>query len=237
MGLTVTKGKDWRDSNPYRKEYFRKNPGIGKVLWICSQCYKPLWGKDSVEVDHIIPPSIYAKKVKHRDGTVSNTSMRSEALNQTYNLVAICSKCNKTKSAKTGSVTYRGYFAKVMEVIVFKLQDGVFLAGWGGKKVLSATVGELLPENVKRGKPTNTKPDAASRSIIMALIAFLLFILVFLLRLVVKAVKKFSVFGIKGAFRVVFAPLRSRKTAWYIKLLVVGIYVGLGWYLWKKVMG
>lgn len=106
----------WRDSNDYRSEYFKKNPGLFGCIWFCSQCGVPLKGKEMVQVDHIIPPSIFAKKKYKDTKLVSNTSLLSIALNSSFNTVAICHKCNLKKSNKVGMCTVKGTAAKGVEI-------------------------------------------------------------------------------------------------------------------------
>ena len=83
----------------YRREYFKHNPGLFGNIWFCSQCGRPLVGKQNVEVDHIIPLNSIAGQ------------------NKRYNLVAICSTCNKHKSDNGGMYIVKGGIAKIFEVI------------------------------------------------------------------------------------------------------------------------
>lgn len=234
---TVTKGKDWRDSSPYRAAYFRKNPGIGGKLWFCSYCGRPLWGKGKVQVDHILPPSHYAEKKVHRDGTVSNTSRRAELLNNTFNLVASCPKCNGSKSDKMGRITVRGYFAKIVEVTMYKLQDVVVLGAWGGKSVVASTVGGVLPKSVKRGYKSNQKPKIASNSLITILIVILLYVISYSAFLVVKYGKSIIWNILKTCGKIIFLPILSKKTAWWVKLFAVAAYCVLIYYFWDRLAG
>lgn len=151
-GVMRTKKIDsWRDSNDYREEYFRKNPGLFGVLYFCSQCYKPLVGRHNVQVDHIYPPSRlvfkkgpFAKGYRVVDRVIrsfarmfgfkikaasmgANTSLLAEAMNTSMQSVAICPKCNKKKSNKVGLVTVKGFVAKIMETILFKGQALIVL--------------------------------------------------------------------------------------------------------------
>lgn len=116
MNSNQNKVRYWRESNDYRSEYFKKNPGLLGCIWFCSQCGVPLKGKENVQVDHIIPPSLFAKKKYKGTRLVSNTSLLSIALNSSFNTVAICHKCNLEKSNKVGMYTVKGTTAKGIEV-------------------------------------------------------------------------------------------------------------------------
>lgn len=113
----------WRDSNDYRGKYFKRNPGLFGFLYFCSQCGRPLFGKDEVEVDHVYAPSRQATKVYDKDDNlVSNTGFFAEALNTTSNCVAICRSCNAKKKDKAGIYLVKGLIAKGVEVTVFTAQ-------------------------------------------------------------------------------------------------------------------
>lgn len=99
----LTKSQRKREAFNYRYAYFKKNPGLFGCIWFCSQCGIPMFGKDNVQVDHIIP-------------------LASIGLNRTINTVAICPKCNREKSDKCGKYVVKGVFAKILEVILFTLQ-------------------------------------------------------------------------------------------------------------------
>lgn len=62
-----------------------------------------MFGKENVQVDHIIP-------------------LAGMGINRTINTVAICPKCNREKSDKGGKYVLKGMFAKVIETILFTLQ-------------------------------------------------------------------------------------------------------------------
>lgn len=120
----------WRESNDYRQDYLARNKGIGGYLYVCSQCFKPMFGKDRIQVDHIIPPSKFAtkKRVKGRGGFLSffgigrgqdtwvKTSVMSRFLNHSFNCAAICGPCNRKKSDKINLQIVRGYAMKAVEV-------------------------------------------------------------------------------------------------------------------------
>ncbi len=93
-----------RNSYPYRKEYFKRNPGLFGTVWFCSQCGKPLIGKSNVIVDHIVP-------LKHG------------GINRTFNCVAICSKCNLKKGAKVDGRIVKGYASKILQSSLFTAQS------------------------------------------------------------------------------------------------------------------
>ena len=103
QGMTYSQKK--RASFNYRNEYFKKNPGIYGNIWFCSQCGKILIGKHNVVIDHIMP--------------LNNVA----GVNRTFNTVAICQKCN---SSKSDSVV-KGYLAKLFEVFTSHLPDALAL--------------------------------------------------------------------------------------------------------------
>lgn len=106
-GMTYSQKK--RASFNYRNEYFKKNPGIYGSIWFCSQCGKMLVGKKNVVIDHIVP--------------LNNVA----GVNRTFNTVAICQKCNSSKSDKVDYRVVKGYLAKVFEVITSHLPDALAL--------------------------------------------------------------------------------------------------------------
>lgn len=92
-----------REAYNYRAAYFKKNPGLFGCIWFCSQCGIPMFGKDNVQVDHIIP-------------------LAGLGINRTINTVAICSKCNSEKSDKGGKYAVKGIIAKIFEATLFTIQ-------------------------------------------------------------------------------------------------------------------
>jgi hypothetical protein len=107
----------WRDSNDYRAQYFEKNRGLMGLLYICSQCGRPMSRNSKhLQVDHILAPSRFAKKRTTFFGKVKNTSMASRFLNSGFNCVAICRDCNQRKSNRMGLFVARGLAAKGLEV-------------------------------------------------------------------------------------------------------------------------
>lgn len=106
--------KEYRQSYDYRREYFKRNPGIFGCLWFCSQCYKPLIGKKNVYVDHIIP-------------------LAKGGVNRVSNCTAICGKCNRAKSDKVDGRVIKGAAFKLVEGGLFGAQRGI-----GGLAALGA---------------------------------------------------------------------------------------------------
>ena len=148
----------YRASYNYRAEYFKRNPGLFGCVWFCSQCYKPLFGRKNVVIDHIIPLS--------RGGR-----------NHVSNCTAICKTCNLKKSDKVDGRIVKGQVFKLFEsgfsgtsrgagaavalgagatmgvargaTLAGKgILGGVFKAGWA---VLSNTV-KLVTYPIRKGK-------------------------------------------------------------------------------------
>lgn len=107
QGMTYSQKK--RASFNYRNEYFKKNPGIYGNIWFCSQCGKILIGKHNVVIDHIVPLNSIA------------------GVNRTFNTVAICQKCNSSKSDCIDYRIAKGYLAKLFEVLTSHLPDALAL--------------------------------------------------------------------------------------------------------------
>lgn len=107
QGMTYSQKK--RASFNYRNEYFKKNPGIYGNIWFCSQCGKILIGKHNVVIDHIVP--------------LNNVA----GVNRTFNTVAICQKCNSSKSDSVDYRVVKGYLAKLFEVFTSHLPDALAL--------------------------------------------------------------------------------------------------------------
>ncbi len=106
--------KAYRLSYDYRREYFKRNPGIFGCIWFCSQCYRPLFGKKQVYIDHIVPLS-------------------KGGVNRVSNCTAICQRCNRDKSDKVDGRVLKGAAFKFLEGNVFRAQRGV-----GGAVALGA---------------------------------------------------------------------------------------------------
>lgn len=96
----------YRRSYNYRSEYFKRNPGLFGHIWFCSQCGRPLIGKDNVYIDHIIPLSKGGR-------------------NHVSNCTAICFKCNRAKSDKIDGRIVKGEVFKIFESTLFRSQRGV----------------------------------------------------------------------------------------------------------------
>lgn len=107
QGMTYSQKK--RASFNYRNEYFKKNPGIYGNIWFCSQCGKILIGKHNVVIDHIMP--------------LNNVA----GVNRTFNTVAICQKCNSSKSDSVDYRVVKGYLAKLFEVFTSHLPNALAL--------------------------------------------------------------------------------------------------------------
>lgn len=150
--------KNWRDSNDYRADYFKRNKGIGGFGYICSQCWKPMFWKSATHVDHIIPPSRFAK-TKKVNGEVVKTSMSSRLLNNSFNCAAICRDCNSRKSNSMDLRILQGYTMKALELTY---SVGQFLLGlpimatafgmWGIRKIVVLSIGGGRKKGNKRRK-------------------------------------------------------------------------------------
>ena len=104
----MSKSKRKREAFNYRKAYFEKNPGLFGCIWFCSQCGIPMFGKDNVQVDHIIP-------------------LAGLGINRTINTVAICPRCNREKSDKCGKYAVKGVIAKAALFTIQKIVLQVFV--------------------------------------------------------------------------------------------------------------
>lgn len=160
---TPVSEKDWRDSNNYREQYFERNHGIGGYGYICSQCWKPMFVKSKIQVDHIIPPSRFARnkkikaKVKGEEDKWVKTSMMSRFLNSSFNCAAICPSCNAKKSNTMDKRIIYGYIMKTLEVtyglsqvalsIPFMAVAGVM---WGTRKAIVGLLSIRGGHNSKR---------------------------------------------------------------------------------------
>lgn len=122
-----------REAFDYREEFFKKNPGIFSCIWFCGYCGKILFGRSQVEVDHIVP-------LKSAFGA-----------NRTFNTVAACKKCNRSKGAKVGMITVRGMFGKVLTEILIIAQKLLIYALVAIIKVIQGSFAlAMLP--VKKSK-------------------------------------------------------------------------------------
>lgn len=98
--------QEYRASYDYRREYFKKNPGLFGCIWFCSQCYRPLFGKNQVVVDHIRP-------------------LNKGGLNHVSNCTACCRKCNAAKSDIVDGRVLKGQIFKVFEQSFSNVNRGV----------------------------------------------------------------------------------------------------------------
>lgn len=96
----------YRMSYPYREMYFKQNPGIFGCIWICSQCYRPIFGKKNVVIDHIVPLNKGGK-------------------NDVSNCTACCRSCNSHKSDIVDYRVVKGKIFKVFESNAYRAQRGI----------------------------------------------------------------------------------------------------------------
>lgn len=97
--------QEYRRSYDYRRHYFEKNPGVFGCVWFCSQCYKPLFGKKNVYVDHIVP-------------------LNKGGLNHVSNCTAICFDCNSAKSDIVDGRVIKGKIFKLFESNASRMTRG-----------------------------------------------------------------------------------------------------------------
>lgn len=98
--------QEYRASYNYRQEYFKRNPGLFGCIWFCSQCYRPLFGKDQVVIDHIRP-------------------LNKGGINHVSNCTACCRKCNAAKSDIVDGRVLKGQIFKVFEQSFSNVNRGV----------------------------------------------------------------------------------------------------------------
>lgn len=212
---TVEKGRHWRDGRDYRADYLRSNPGYFGHVYICSQCLIPLWGKHNVEVDHITPGSVHAKKWTDKKGVEHNTSFTAELLNHRFNLASICSSCNKIKSNRTGHFVVKGYIAKASEVVLLGIQNTVIYGLWGGKVAASFAQRNLLPKSL-RPRPSKLKQKVKkpnpTKNPFFTLIAALVFAVLWSGHLLAR----FVMFVLRGIFKF----FTNKNIGWVGKLFV-----------------
>ena len=108
----------------YRNAYFDKYRGIFGYLYICSQCLRTMVCKTEVKVDHMLPPSLFARKVRRwgRDTGQRKASLVSRCLNSTFNCVAICGPCNSSKGNRVDHRLLKAIAAKLVEVALNAFQ-------------------------------------------------------------------------------------------------------------------
>lgn len=168
---SVVDPEDWRKSNDYRQDYLERNRGISGYLYVCSQCFKPMFGGKKIQVDHIIPPSKFATKKRAKgnrgffdrlfgskdqsgDGWVK-TSVMSRFLNHSFNCAAICGPCNQKKSNKLNLQIVRGYAMKAVEVTAAIAQFALSLPFLALATTLWLT-GKLVGVGIKLAKQNNS---------------------------------------------------------------------------------
>lgn len=147
-GMSV---QEYRESYPYRKEYFKRNPGLFGCVWFCSQCYRPLFGQSQVYVDHIQP-------------------LNKGGLNHVSNCTAICRKCNLSKSDKVDSRVLKGKAFKLVEQSFSDVNRGVGGVAKLGLGLTAATVSATAGVGKSVGK---TAVKAGGRGV-FALLGFTL---------------------------------------------------------------
>lgn len=133
----MTKTQKKRAKYDYRTNYFKQNPGLFGKIWFCSQCHKILIGRHNVQVDHI-------------------WALGAGGVNRVFNTAAICAKCNRKKSDKTGLWLINGMVGKVIELIIFRTRDLIkfipktllailsFLMGLFGWGVVIVLIGAVI---------------------------------------------------------------------------------------------
>lgn len=138
-GMTT---QEYRASYDYRREYFKRNPGLFGCIWFCSQCYKPIFGKQNVVIDHIVP-------------------LNKGGLNHVSNCTACCRKCNAEKSDTVDGRVIKGKIFKVFEQSfsnvnrgvggVAKLGVGLTAAGVSAGARLGGSAGRSVLKSGARG--------------------------------------------------------------------------------------
>lgn len=131
-GMTT---QEYRASYNYREEYFKQNPGLFGCVWFCSQCFKPLIGKQNVVVDHIRP-------------------LNKGGRNHVSNCTACCQKCNSAKSDIVDGRMYRGYAFKAVESAVSRANKGVGAVAGLGVGLTASAASAVLRTGTKAGKRT-----------------------------------------------------------------------------------
>ena len=152
----MSKSKRKREAFNYRKAYFEKNPGLFGCIWFCSQCGIPMFGKDNVQVDHIIP-------------------LEGLGINRTINTVAICPRCNREKSDKCGKYAVKGVIAKFFEAALFTIQKIVLQVFVFILKILHGIV-----TGITRAVGTVFSLFSTEAKIIIVIIVALVILLIFI---------------------------------------------------------
>lgn len=131
-GMTT---QEYRASYNYREEYFKRNPGLFGCIWFCSQCYRPLFGRDQVVIDHIVPLNKGGK-------------------NHVSNCTACCRKCNAEKSDKVDGRVIKGQVFKVFEQSFSNANRGVGGIAKLGVGLTAGAINAGATVGVKAGKAT-----------------------------------------------------------------------------------
>ena len=129
-GMTT---QEYRASYDYRREYFKRNPGLFNCIWFCSQCGKPLIGRKMVVVDHIRP-------------------LNKGGLNHVSNCTACCEKCNSAKSDIVDGRMYKGYIFKFFESLGSGATKGVGAAAALGIGLTAGAVRGVSRAGAKTAK-------------------------------------------------------------------------------------
>lgn len=131
-GMTT---QEYRATYNYREEYFKRNPGLFGCIWFCSQCYKPLFGKGNVVIDHIRP-------------------LNKGGLNHVSNCTACCRECNSAKSDKVDGRVIKGQVFKFFEQSFSDVNRGVGGAAKLGVGLAAGAVSGVTRAGTKVGKKT-----------------------------------------------------------------------------------
>lgn len=125
--------QEYRASYDYRKEYFKQNPGLFGCIWFCSQCYRPLFGKKNVVIDHIRP-------------------LNKGGRNHVSNCTACCYACNSAKSDIVDGRMYKGYVFKAFESTFSRANRGVAGAAALGVGLTAGAASAVVRTGAKGAK-------------------------------------------------------------------------------------
>lgn len=232
----------WRDSYAYRAEYLKSKPGLLGKFHICSQCGRPLWGTENMQVDHVLPPSRRLRRKGNKP--VEKTNMLARALNRKFNLAAICGPCNLKKSNKVGMYAVRGAASKILEDVLYTIQRSVLLAiGLIRLAINRSPFSKKKPKTLKQLTP-NIKTGFWSTFlaiIVFSVLSVLWYIVMGIIKLgkgLFKLCKDYVVpYGAKGVAYIlssVTAPFRSRKLSAggkFVVLVGYGAAIAVIWFL------
>lgn len=127
------RGKDKRNSYPYKAKYFKHNKGVFHEIYFCAQCGRKL-KRTQVEVDHIIPISKWYGP------------------NRLFNCVATCLPCNRRKSAKVNKkFIIKGYTSKILEEITILIQNIIMFFLIGIIVIINYIIRKILGLNFQSG--------------------------------------------------------------------------------------